>query len=161
MVDTANSIYKATPVTIEFASKEYTDPDRCLLRWSPEVVALLIQSATHVLRHAGMHGGKRMKSQKPRGTLRLNRPATDSTGTSSGEKSCVSCRRRNTQSSFASRLHRGSAKGMDHVSRLQKLVHDPCLVGRGNAAAEREGVRQAQLHLLRIRQDHPDDMKCW
>ena len=103
-----------------------------------------------------------MKSQKPRGTLRMNRPATDSTSTSSGEKSCISCWRRNTQSCFASRLHRGSEKGnMDHVSRLQKLAHDLCLVRRGDAAAEREGVRQAQLHLLHVRQDHPDDMKRW
>ena len=125
MVDTANSIYKAMLVTIEVASKgtpwAIMNPERCLLWWIPEVVALLIQSATHVLHHAGMHGGNRMKSQKPRGTLRLNRPATDSTSTASGEKSCISCWRRNTQSR----------------------------------------VRQAQLHLLHIRQDHPDDMKCW
>ena len=150
MVETANSIFKAMLVTIEVASKgtpwAIKNPERCLLWWIPEVVALHIQSATHVLHHAGMHGAKRMKSQKPRGTPRLNRPATDSTSTASGEKSGISCRRRNT---------------MDHVSRLQKLVHDPCRVGRSDAAAEREGARQAQLHLLHIRQDHSDDMKCW
>ena len=89
MVDTANSIFKAMLVTVEVASKgtprAIKNPERCPLSWIPEVVALHTQSATHVLHHAGMHGGKRMKSQKPRGTLRMNRPATDSTGTSSGK----------------------------------------------------------------------------